>query len=391
VGQFAMNKMKAWQGSYGISRYNGIVSPAYFVYDISGVDSDYFHMAARSRSYIPFFAQASDGVRIDQWDLSQAQMREIPFGLPPLPEQAAIVRFLDYIDRRIRRYIRARQKLIALLEEQKQAIIHQAVTRGLDPDAPMKDSGVEWLGEVPAHWEVLALKRVLRRLIDCEHKTAPVVDESQFRVVRTTAVRNGTYNKVGTYGTTAAAYEEWTRRGVPEPGDVIFTREAPAGEACLVPADEPVCLGQRTVLMKPRENEYSAQFLIHMIYCGPPRTRIQLASQGSTVGHFNIDDIGWMMVYRPPLSEQFEIVEYIDRSTKDIDTAIARANREIELLNEYRTRLIADVVTGKLDVREAAANLPAEPKGDSFDTILEIDKIEGGENKRAALVEGFSV
>ena len=162
-GQFAMNKMKAWQGSYGVSEFDGIVSPAYFVFDLDSVDGNYFHTAIRSKAYVPYFTQASDGVRIGQWDLSQARMREIPFLVPPLTEQAAIVRFLDHADRRIRRYIGAKQKLIGLLEEQKQAIINQAVTGQIDvltgqPYQPYKDSGVEWLGNVPEHWEVSRVK-----------------------------------------------------------------------------------------------------------------------------------------------------------------------------------------------------------------------------------------
>ena len=116
-GQFAMNKMKAWQGSYGVSVHEGIVSPAYFVFELSGVEGRFFHTAIRSQAYVPSFTQASDGVRIGQWDLSEPRMREIPFAIPSLTEQAAIVRFLDHADRRIRRYIRAKQKLIKLLEE----------------------------------------------------------------------------------------------------------------------------------------------------------------------------------------------------------------------------------------------------------------------------------
>jgi type I restriction enzyme S subunit len=130
-GQFAMNKMKAWQGSYGVSHHDGIVSPAYFVFELSGVDGDFFHLAIRSKAYVSFFAQASDGVRIGQWDLSQSRMSEIPFFVPSPAEQAAVVRFLDHADRRIRRYIGTKQKLIKLLEEQKQAVIHRAITRGL--------------------------------------------------------------------------------------------------------------------------------------------------------------------------------------------------------------------------------------------------------------------
>ena len=122
-GQFAMNKMKAWQGSYGVSKFEGIVSPAYFVFNLDSVNGDYFHTAIRSKAYVPYFTQASDGVRIGQWDLSLARMREIPFSVPPRTEQAAIVRYLDHADRRIQRYIRAKQELIKLLEEQKQALI----------------------------------------------------------------------------------------------------------------------------------------------------------------------------------------------------------------------------------------------------------------------------
>ena len=161
-GQFAMNKMKAWQGSYGVSMYDGIVSPACYVFDIGEVTGDYFHLAIRSKAYVPFFGQASDGVRIGQWDLSKTRMQEIPFPLPPLAEQRAIVRYLDYVDRRIRRYVAAKRKLIALLEEEKQAIVNQAVIRGLDPNVRLKPSGVEWLGDVPEHWEVRRAKLLYR-------------------------------------------------------------------------------------------------------------------------------------------------------------------------------------------------------------------------------------
>ncbi len=360
-GDIAYNKMRAWQGAVGVSGYQGIVSPAYVVQrPRGGSDSHYFHYLLRTPAFAKEAERWSYGITSDMWSLRPQHFKMIYGCLPPLPEQSAIVRFLDHADRRIRRYIRAKQKLIGLLEEQKQAIIHRAVTRGLDPNVRLKPSGVEWLGDVPEHWEILALKRVLRRLIDCEHKTAPAVDTSEYRVARTSAVRNGHIRLEGTYCTTKEAYREWTRRGVPQPGDVIFTREAPAGEACLVPSDQNICLGQRTVLMKVRPSNYDPHFLVHMIYAGPPRVRIQLASQGSTVGHFNMDDIGWMAVLKPPLGEQRAIVKWIAQSTQVQDFTIDRARAEIALVREYRTRLIADVVTGKLDVREAAAGLPEE-------------------------------
>jgi type I restriction enzyme, S subunit len=156
---------------------------------------------------------------------------------------------------------------------------------------------------------------------------------------------------------------------------VIFTREAPAGEACLVPETLKVCLGQRTVLMKLKDDLYSSAFLVHMIYAGPPLHRIRLASQGSTVGHFNMDDIANMQVLVPPRAEQVKIVAALEERTAGLDVAIGSAEREIDLIREYRTRLIADVVTGQLDVREAAASLPdiaAEASSDVFEEAEEL-------------------
>ena len=241
-GQFAMNKMKAWQGSYGVSRHAGIVSPAYFIFDISEVTRDYFHVAVRSKSYVPFFTQASDGVRIGQWDLSQARMREIPLLVPSNAEQAAIVRYLDHAARRIRRYIHAKQKLVKLLEEQKQALIYQIVTGRIDvrtgqPYPAYKPSGVEWLGDVPEHWEVVALKRVLRQLVDCEPiSTAPAVGESDYRVVRTTAVRYGQPTVERYVLHDRGLHSEVGRRGVCRSQGMSSSQERRlAGEACVVP------------------------------------------------------------------------------------------------------------------------------------------------------------
>ena len=279
---------------------------------------------------------------------------------------------MDSANGRLERAIRAKRKVIVLLNEQKQAIIHRAVTRGLDPSVPLKPSGIPWLGDIPRHWEVLALKRVLRRLLDCEHKTAPHVEESAFRVVRTTGVRHGALRIRGTYCTSSDAFHAWTRRGLPEPGDVVFTREAPAGEACIVPEDMNVCLGQRTVLMKPNKRRLDPQFLVHMIYAGPPRISITLASQGSTVGHFNMADIGSLTILLPPRQEQDEIVAAVVEQTAGLDIAMSRLEREIELLREYRTRLVADVVTGKLDVREAAAGLPDEAAPNTVEDDAEL-------------------
>ena len=158
-GQFGMNKMKAWQGSYGVSKYTGIVSPAYYVFNFTKVISpEFFNWAIRSKLYISYFGSASDGVRVGQWDLSKDRMKAIPFILPSEQEQTAITNFLDKKTAQIDEAIAIKEKQIELLKERKQIIIQQAVTQGLDTNVPMKDSGVDWIGDIPEHWEYSKLK-----------------------------------------------------------------------------------------------------------------------------------------------------------------------------------------------------------------------------------------
>ncbi len=378
-GDLVIHVMDAFAGAIGVSDSDGKCTPVYAICEAEPLaDPHYYARLVREMARRGWLLALAKGVRERSTDFRFAAFAVQRLPVPPLAEQAAIVRYLDHVDRRISRYIRAKQRLIELLEEEKQAIIHRAVTRGLDPDVRLKPSGVDWLGEVPEHWEVRRLKHVLQELIDCEHKTAPAVGASSYRVVRTSAVRGGSLLMEGTYCTSEEAFAEWTKRGIPEPGDVIFTREAPAGEACVVPSNLSLCLGQRTVLMKVERDVYEPLFLVHMLYAGPPQHEIGLASRGSTVAHFNVEDIGVLPVITPPVSEQAAIVGYLDHETADLDKDIDRARREIELLGEYRTRLIADVVTGKLDVREAAADLPEADPADRENTI-EIDDVVADE------------
>ncbi len=300
------------------------------------------------------------------------------FPVPPARQQLTILRFIKHVELRVQQFIAARECQVSLLEEERKAIIHRAVTRGLDLDVPLKSSGVAWLGQVPAHWRVVALKRAVHRIIDCEHKTAPSVDSSDFRVVRTSAVRAGRFIGDGTYSTDGKSFDEWTRRGAPVSGDVLFTREAPAGEACLVPAEGKYCLGQRMVLLKPDPTRCPARFLVFSIYGGAIRQEIENASRGSTVAHFNVDDIGRLLLVLPPIEEARKIVDLTSAHLADTDEAIGGAQRHIALLREFRTRLISDVITGKFDVREAAASLQDDPDADDPALDEQLEEVVAG-------------
>ncbi len=343
-GQFVVNKMKAWQGSYGVSQYSGIVSPAYFVFDVNQVLGGYFHTAIRSKAYVPFFTQASDGVRIGQWDLSQARMQEILFWVPSNVEQEGIVRYLDYVDGRISRYISARQKLVKLLEEQKQVLIHRAVTRGLDPNVRLKSSGVEWLGDVPVHWKIIRLKGNVTNVVDQTNECR--ADEIYIALEN---VESWT-GKV-CFNRQDVDFDSQVKRF--QVNDVLFSKLRPYLAKVTRAYQNGVCVGEFLVL-RSKSSNFLPNYLEKLFRSKPVVSTIDASTFGAKMPRANWHFIGSMMFPLPPLPEQVAIAEYLEKATTNIDSAINRTRRQIELLNKYRTRLIADVVTGQLDVRQVA-------------------------------------
>jgi type I restriction enzyme S subunit len=166
-GDLAINKMKAWQGSVAISEHSGIVSPAYFVYEaLHDAVPRYLHYLLRSPSYVAGYLSLSKGIRPNQWDLEPQYHSRMRVLLPPIVEQHVIATFLDRDTAKIDALVDEQRRLIDLLKEKRQAVISRAVTKGLDPNATMNNSGVEWLGEVPKHWEVTTIRRAARKCTD---------------------------------------------------------------------------------------------------------------------------------------------------------------------------------------------------------------------------------
>ena len=257
-----------------------------------------------------------------------------PVSFPPLPEQAAIVRFLDHADRRIRRYIHAKQKLVKLLEEQKQVLIHQIVTRGLDPNVRLKPSGVEWLGDVPEHWEVRRLKWVTRLQrgydLPADRRVPgpfPVVSSGGFIDTHSESRCAGPGVVMGRYGSTDAVF--YVEQDFWPHNTSLFVTHFQGN------------------------TQKWCYYLLRSI------TKADHAGKSAVPG-LDRNDLFQIVVPVPPVDEQREVVRTIEVATHDLNDAISAARREIDLLREYRTRLIANVVTGKLDVRESAAQLPDE-------------------------------
>jgi type I restriction enzyme S subunit len=364
VGNLVINKMKAWQGSLGIAPCDGIVSPAYFVFDFRIANISFGQKLLRSKPYVAYFGQASDGVRVGQWDLSIPGMRQIPVLIPPPAEQAAIVRFLDWAGGRLERTIRAKRKIIALLNEQKQAIIHRAVTRGLDPNVPLKDSGIPWLGEIPAHWEVRRAKYVFTEA----NERSTSGSEELLSVSHLTGVTPRSQKNITMFK--AASY---SGHKICKPGDLVVNTMWAWMGALGVSAHFGI-ISPAYAVYRPRNlKDTNGAYLDGILRSRPYIANMICRSTGLRASRLRLypEEFFRIPIIQPPVKEQNEIVQYMRGETEGLTTTISHLEREIELLREYRTRLISDVVTGKLDVRTAAASLPAEPGSDSLATDLD--------------------
>jgi type I restriction enzyme, S subunit len=383
-GDIAYNKMRAWQGAIGASDHRGIISPAYVVQrPREGGEPSYFHHLFR----IPQFAKEAErwsyGITSDMWSLRPEHFKLIYTCLPPLPEQAAIVRYLDHVDRRVRRLTRAKRKLIALLTEQKQAIIHRAVTRGLDPDVPLKDSGVEWLGEVPEHWEVVPLKFLCRGI---QNGTTPSTSEKHY-------YHDGTVPWFGPSSISAStelgeavrylakpAFDDGKARLIGGPALLVVVIGATVGKMGLLLQEG--ATNQQITAFELKPNRVDPQFAIQQLHSC--EAWLKSTASTATIPILDSGVVSRIPLALPGIAEQERIISALAGETRSLDTAIDGSKSEIELLGEYRTRLIADVVTGKLDVREAAAGLSeVDPLAEADDTddldadlALDVDELD---------------
>ena len=356
----------------GQAKDRGIITSAYMCLEAKSlVSSEFAYQYLNAYDLLKVIYGYGSGLR---QNLDFSDIKRMPVLVPPRDEQAAIVRFLDHADRKIRRYIRAKQKLIKLLEEQKQAIIHRAVTRGLDPNVQLKPSGVEWLGEVPEHWEIKKVKqatKILRGKFTHRPRNDPSLYDGPFPFIQTGEVARA--EKIIThYRQTLNARGLAVSKMFPS-GTLVMTIAANIGDVAVL--DFEACFPDSVVGFIPRGG-VERDFLYYLFRA----MKSELLSEApvNTQGNLNVDRIGSMPIALPPAKEQFSIVLSIEADTARLSDGINHTRHEIELLHEYRTRLIADVVTGKLDVSEAAAQLPNEEQ--EFQQVDESDEISDAEN-----------
>ncbi|MDS4021494.1 MAG: restriction endonuclease subunit S [Candidatus Competibacter sp.] len=371
-GDFVIS-LRSFQGGIEVTHARGIISPAYTILTprheaIRSYYTRFFKSPDFISSLTLFVTGIREGQNIDYERLSRTYLP-----LPPVEEQQAIGVFLDWANGRLERAIRAKLKVIALLNEQKQAIIHRAVTRGLDPSVPLKPSGIPWLGDIPRHWEVRRLKFVASRIVDCLHATPRYSDSGSHPAIRTADVSPGVVHLAGAKRISSTEYVRWTARLAPREDDILYSREGERfGIAACVPASVKLCISQRMMVFRIGDDDCST-FVMRVLNSQPTYGQALQDVMGATAPHVNISTIRNYFLALPNKQEQEAIIAHVDSETCPIDIAISRLEREVDLLREYRTRLVADVVTGKLDVREAAGRLPEDTALDNGDSDPDLD------------------
>ena len=339
-GDFVINKMKAWQGSVAVSEYEGIVSPAYFVYEFTDdtIFKRYFHYLLRS-CYKDEFMRLSGGIRVGQWDLPADALENTPFLIPPMDEQCRIADFLDTKCAEIDALTADIQTQIDTLEQYKRSVITETVTKGLDPNAEMKDSGIEWVEQMPMSWNTVPNKYLMYKI----KSICPIYNGENILSLTTNGVIIRDLNGGGKMPTSFDGYQKIV------PGNLLM---------CLFDIDvTPRCIGliKDYGLTSPaysqfamKDGAYAPYYYYYYLMVDYTKELLHMAKN---LRHsLTEDQLGAIKVPRPPYDEQIQIAEYLDSKCSEINQVIADKNNQLATLDEYKKSLIFEYVTGKKEV-----------------------------------------
>ena len=291
--------------------------------------------------------------------LNKETIVSMPIVLPDIEEQELIINYLDNKTTQIDNLIAKKEQFIQLLEEERVAVINQAVTKGLDPNVAMKDSGIDWLGKIPKHWEVKIIKHttyVKGRIGWKGLRSDEFLEFSDSYVVTGTDFHNGTIKWESCYQVPIDRYEDDPFIKL-QNDDLLITKDGTIGKIAIV-KDMPkiATLNSGVFLTRPLENEYYQEFMYWILYSDVFKSFYDFNKSGSTIQHLYQNVFNEFKYPLPPIKEQIEIVNHINYKTDELDLVISKTKQEIELLKEYKTALISEVVTGKVDVRHEKLN-----------------------------------
>lgn len=346
-GQLVINKMKAWQGSLAVSDYNGIVSPAYFIYDFTDEEYNhkYFHYLVRS-CYKEEFKRISGGIREGQWDLSPEAFANTLALLPPLVEQKYIANYLDIQCSEIDATAEDIQKEISLLEDYKKSVITEAVTQGLNPDVEMKDSGIEWIGEVPKHWVTIRIGNAFS--IRNERNYLPMEQVQLLSLYSGKGVfptgEEGTTNR-GNHAQTVADYKIVKKNDI-----VVNIILAWMGSLGISNYNGVVSPAYDVYI--PNEEKVVPHYYHYVFRTSGIANECYRYGRGIMMMRWRTYSSEFKRIHVPfpPLEEQQQIADFLDSKCSEIDAIIADKKRQRGILTEYKKSLIYEYVTGKKEV-----------------------------------------
>jgi type I restriction enzyme S subunit len=348
IGDFVINKMKAWQGSMAVSQYRGIISPAYYIchFKNDGLDRRYIHYLLRNDSYKAEYMRLSTGLRVGQWDLNIDDFLSIPMVLPPVPEQQRIAEFLDRKCGEIDEAIALQEEFIEELKSYKQSVITEAVTRGLNPNVEFKDSGIDWIGKIPEKWIIVQTKRIVRNHLQGYYDADGYV-MSGYRLLRITDLLDNGNLTLGN-----APFVKETpniKEFVLQKGDFCFARTGGAGCFGFVSDNiEPAVFASYLIRFRfsGQNNNYLRYYFLSYSFISEVNSLIH----GGVNKNIHAENIKQTHLPIPPLNEQQQIADYLDTKCAEIDSLIAVKQQKIDELKDYKKSIIYEYVTGKKEI-----------------------------------------
>jgi len=364
-GDFVINSRSDRKGSSGASDLDGSVSLICTVLcPQEHVHTPFIHHLLRSQPFQEEFYRNGKGIVADLWSTNYSEMRNILLGMPPLPEQTAIAKFLDRETAKIDDLVAEQRRLMELLKEKRQAVISHAVTKGLNPRAPMKPSGIDWLGDVPQTWTVIKLGRAVFMQEGPGLRNWQFTDEGTRVICVTNITETGIdFTRLEKFISTEE-YNSSYRHFTVQHGDVLLSSSGNSwGKVAIYEGEEDVILNTSTIrLNQSKDAPLNRDYIALLLQSDTVREQLGLAMTGSCQPNFGPTHLNSVMVAIPSTDEQAAIVAALKNETAELDALTAEAQRAIDLLQERRTALISAAVTGQIDVRDPSLNV-REPGG----------------------------
>jgi len=348
-GELVSNIMLMWKRGLGVSDYDGIVSPSYSVFSFNEGFPKYFHYLFRTDLYITEFRKNSTGVIESRLRLYDDKFGSIYSHFPPLPEQKRIVTYLDEKTSKIDRLIQSKQRKIKLLKEKRTSLINELVTKGLNSDVEMRDSGVEWYEKIPKHWMRGKLSYHTSRIGDGLHSTPKYVDESEYKFINGNNLINGRIKYFES--TKSVSKDEYEKHYIELTNKtVLLSINGTIGNLSFYNGEK-VILGKSSCYINCQDT-INRSYLYYLLGSDSIMKYFTFELTGTTIYNLSLESVRNTPIPIPPLDEQKEIVQYLNSETNTIDKTVKLETDKIDLLKEYKQSLISEVVTGKVNVQE---------------------------------------